>query len=458
MFLTSFALLIAAQGPPSTPSAELANLIPPEFRVRMATPNDPRNGWPVLVQALDTMKDAGLDIPEQVRNPPPEGLARGKAAQKMAAFLALCEPAFARLNRASRMPYLQCPTDSRRDESADYGNLQGLFRLLSIKNHLLEARGRIAEAEAGMETLDRLGFKLQISCWEELSFWLAFEASRLSCWDLQHLTANPKVSTDQLSIWVRRLQRPPERKWLLGRMDTLALQDVVFWIQSVPWYYEQSRKKGEYEARRDQNSVLERNGFPIKPEETIGQAVQMLQKYQGASDKELLARHTDFEKLVKSIRKTLPGALQYGNPPVLNAEQEKGILREASGLSDPQGMNIVTSRFSSVWNCENAAMIVLAEARATRILMLIEVFRRANGRLPDTLADLVGTEIATDLLQDPFDTKPFRYSKERKLMWSIGPYNGDNGGEGVVDRGYGNDLVWSLPHPGHASHASYLRR
>jgi hypothetical protein len=43
-----------------------------------------------------------------------------------------------------------------------------------------------------------------------------------------------------------------------------------------------------------------------------------------------------------------------------------------------------------------------------------------HGRLPSALDSLVETKLLGAVPTDPFDGNPFRYSRERRVVWSVG--------------------------------------
>jgi hypothetical protein len=72
----------------------------------------------------------------------------------------------------------------------------------------------------------------------------------------------------------------------------------------------------------------------------------------------------------------------------------------------------------------------LARLRATRAGIAVERFRLANGRLPDSLDELV-PKFLDAVPSDPFDDNPIRYKKLPKgfVTYSIGPDLKDDGGK-----------------------------
>ena len=86
---------------------------------------------------------------------------------------------------------------------------------------------------------------------------------------------------------------------------------------------------------------------------------------------------------------------------------------------------------------------------ATRIVLACRRKLDRDGKLPEQLEDLVRDKFIGSIPLDPFDGQPFRYSRERALIWSIGPDGKDDKGDWDFEAEWptGKDLVWKLPQP-----------
>ena len=74
--------------------------------------------------------------------------------------------------------------------------------------------------------------------------------------------------------------------------------------------------------------------------------------------------------------------------------------------------------------------------RVTQIRAAIALYRKANGRFPESL-DALCPDILPSVPIDPFSGKPMRYAKtpDGWKVWSVGMDNLDNNGEAVTYRG-----------------------
>jgi hypothetical protein len=87
----------------------------------------------------------------------------------------------------------------------------------------------------------------------------------------------------------------------------------------------------------------------------------------------------------------------------------------------------------------------LAYREAVRAVVAIRLFVDRRGRMPETLDELVAERILPAVPVDPFDDKPLRYSKERKIVWSVGEDEIDENGTIESDPSKKpRDLVWPV--------------
>jgi hypothetical protein len=92
-----------------------------------------------------------------------------------------------------------------------------------------------------------------------------------------------------------------------------------------------------------------------------------------------------------------------------------------------------------------------ARREAVRALVAIRLFADRRGRLPDALDELVAEGILPAVPLDPFTDRPLRYSKERKVVWSVGPDEVDDGGAIDPDLSpTSKDYAWPVQVPGPA--------
>ncbi len=111
-----------------------------------------------------------------------------------------------------------------------------------------------------------------------------------------------------------------------------------------------------------------------------------------------------------------------------------------NGLGDIV-LKVLIPTFSSVNRLKCEENVALA---ATRLILAIRAFELTNGRLPDALDDLV-PEFIHAVPADDFDGKPMRWSKEKRIVYSVGEDLADDGGhEGTAAHERSKDLVYHL--------------
>jgi hypothetical protein len=74
---------------------------------------------------------------------------------------------------------------------------------------------------------------------------------------------------------------------------------------------------------------------------------------------------------------------------------------------------------------------VRTDREATRAVLALRVYALRRGRLPDGLEALVEEKILPALPADHFSGKPLAYSREKRLLWSVGPDGKEDGRSGL---------------------------
>jgi hypothetical protein len=83
---------------------------------------------------------------------------------------------------------------------------------------------------------------------------------------------------------------------------------------------------------------------------------------------------------------------------------------------------------------------------AVRLLLACRAYEETTGHLPETLEALVPDYLSA-VPRDPFDGQPFRYSTERRIIYSVGEDLTDDGGTRGYEQGRRQrqkDLVFDL--------------
>ncbi len=91
------------------------------------------------------------------------------------------------------------------------------------------------------------------------------------------------------------------------------------------------------------------------------------------------------------------------------------------------GRKLIREHFSTWETILGISLQLDAKKSATILALNCELYRRKHGDLPDTLDDLVPDYIKA-VPADPFDGKPLRYDKKKKIIYSVGENQKDDGG------------------------------
>ena len=88
---------------------------------------------------------------------------------------------------------------------------------------------------------------------------------------------------------------------------------------------------------------------------------------------------------------------------------------------------------------------IRADRAATRTVLALRLYELRHGALPAALQALVGDGILEAVPVDPFADEPLRYSRERRVVWSVGPNETDEGGVAKPGSWPEDDFVLPVP-------------
>ena len=136
-----------------------------------------------------------------------------------------------------------------------------------------------------------------------------------------------------------------------------------------------------------------------------------------------------------------------------NASEADGLLAKRSQAHRPRwpfanalGLRIWHAQRRTLGSVVRNAYRKEFHVSATRLLLACRAYEEATGHLPETLEALVPDHLPA-VPRDPFDGEPFRYSAERRLVYSVGENLADDGGTGDERPGRWwreKDLVFNL--------------
>jgi hypothetical protein len=86
------------------------------------------------------------------------------------------------------------------------------------------------------------------------------------------------------------------------------------------------------------------------------------------------------------------------------------------------------------------------EREAARAILGLLIFERREGILPEKLSDVVDAKILESVPFDPFGNAPISYSRDRRIVWSVGQDGvNDNGKSDDKLHWFTGDAVWHVP-------------
>jgi len=146
--------------------------------------------------------------------------------------------------------------------------------------------------------------------------------------------------------------------------------------------------------------------------------------------------------------------------PVLRRMEEGQMSAEDLAAIRAAIRNIAGKRLAGMMkDCYSLSKAVLARAMLRREVLkaqvAIKAFAGRRGEPPQRLQDLVDGMFLASVPQDPFDGGPLRYSRDRLLLWSVGPDEKDDGGQDAplddqrvsssLEDAALKDFVWRAP-------------
>jgi len=94
--------------------------------------------------------------------------------------------------------------------------------------------------------------------------------------------------------------------------------------------------------------------------------------------------------------------------------------------------NILGKQYVSIMNMGNSPLEKSVKCRTEqniiRTVLAITLYKRQTGKFPESLDELIGSGILTQIPLDLFSNKPLLYSKEKGIVWSVGPDGRNNKG------------------------------
>ena len=102
------------------------------------------------------------------------------------------------------------------------------------------------------------------------------------------------------------------------------------------------------------------------------------------------------------------------------------ITQQVRGVANPLGKHLLVEYVLP--GERRLPFIYRNRLEVTRAILAIQLYLREHLSLPAATGDLIKQGILKEWPTDPFDGKPLRYSREKAIVWSVGPDGVDHGG------------------------------
>jgi len=189
---------------------------------------------------------------------------------------------------------------------------------------------------------------------------------------------------------------------------------------------------------------------PLDKKATARTAAALFLRHMRNIERPWAERDAQIEGDVKKLADELQGELK----PFLDAigargapdKAERARLKEhLATLENPVGKVIIGLVMPAFGRMSKMSFERRAEREATRAVLALRIYELRKKRLPIGLKALLTARILREVPYDPFADAPLRYSRERRLVWSVGPDQKDNGGKGEPNTTRGEDYVFTVP-------------
>ncbi len=242
---------------------------------------------------------------------------------------------------------------------------------------------------------------------------------------------------------VKRAYRVEYCRWILpylaafpndGSTEELVKHYMFGLSEPAPDYKPSERQQQENDrAVRDISFVLEGHKNPFDKDATTRLGSFFYVHLFEEIDKNALDRNFDFVAQIRAETAAWPeeAELNFMDGILLSATRrptKKELLKareQLRAVDNALGKRIVV-QFISVF-ADSAIERNGALLESARLRIALRFYERKHGRLPETLAALVDDGLLPEVPKDPFDSKEFKYSAKRRVIWSIGTEGTNDG-------------------------------
>lgn len=480
VLLASFAIAIPVLGcakaappkadPPMT-LAEARQYVDPA--VRWSPPNiDPKqNGWDLMVKATQLIPITKADDESESDDAPISkerlerpsdliGLINRPGEKDIVArcqkALASYKPAIDAIREATSRPYWYAPNLDDLKVPVPWGTIGLDFPVYAkvkdlCKTLVLSANlnMKLKKSQATADDLilcHKIADRMIESHKDLITLLVGYAADAIASRSIQTLCANPLMKRSDLQKIVANYR---ERRMGTDLAETLKSEHDRFFVSTIA---------GATYPSKD-------IGFEYGDDEEISQ--KLLEGHPNPFDRKATLKlgSSHYKRVVQRVfqpfgRKenldNLGADLLQGWPPDLLDESDVVVKRTLTSsqiseyrsklakVDNPIGNALVSMMLPVFSESDQADAKAVANSRATRIILAIQIYKRLTDKYPASLSELASKGIVKAVPLDPFVNKPYCYNSARKVLWSVGPNLKDDGGKDRVGSVNGKDFVWPV--------------
>jgi hypothetical protein len=337
-------------------------------------------------------------------------------------------------------------------------------KLLQAK--ILTSRGKQAEAVRHLEGVLAVSDRIRRRGASMVQSLVLQSTGGLTCAVIRTVAGRPDVPAQVLERLIAALG-PPERERDLFAESVRSSLFVQFstWIpiwtgkqkndEIIEVLVRQTVEEGRDELRSALMKLLGQHPRPLDLEDTVHRGGSIARELIAAGRGAWKDRKLPLRDEIERVEKAWP-PLPWGLLTRLGMEEEEPATSEEiedcrkvlAKIDNPIGMTYLTFHSGGNELFLKKSFAMWTNREATRAIIAIRLFALKSDGLPVSLDDLVATKVLPSVPIDPYSGKPFGYSKEKRLLWSVGLDGKEDGTGGLRDEnGYRRDCIWEVPAP-----------
>ena len=303
------------------------------------------------------------------------------------------------LDKCKTFPFLQVPeVDDFSPDTQYMGTWRTLGQLSSIKARSLFLQGREAEAFQVAGETGELGLRIQSSGGSLLHYMIGGVIKAVAEGAIKDFV----LRSTNLAVLQNRLKH-----WTHDSRHLTALSNVF---------------KAEYSSFVEKIDLTKTGNIP-------GLTVKYHEMLVWKATRPVLLNTFESEKVAATLTRTNLNNINKTwsemttNGPLATADNNTKLYLSGNSV----GLILLEMMMPAHTSILKRKCAETVDARATQVIMALRCYQLKHGSLPGNLADLV-PEFLPAVPLDDFDGKPMKYSKERKVVYSVGEDLIDSGG------------------------------